>query len=77
MNIVGEGRSQCRLSGEVSWSLIMIITGARDGHGRRQEVSVYAWENINDSNSTETTGQPRTAQVIKLWTSHQLVAIQQ
>ena len=77
MNIVGEGRSQCRLSGEVSWSLIMIITGARAGHGRRQEVSVYAWENINDSNSTETTGQPRTAQVIKLWTSHQLVAIQQ
>ena len=75
MNIVGEGRSKCRLSGEVSWSLIMIITGA--GHGRRQEVSVYAWENINDSNSTETTGQPGTAQVIKLWTSHQLVAIQQ
>ena len=55
----------------------MIITGAMAGHGRRQEVSVYAWENINDSNSTETTGQPGTAQVIKLWTSHQLVAIQQ
>ena len=78
MYIVDVSRSKCRSNVEMRWEVhdyyyhwTWLVAGVAGLTGRRQEVSVYAWENINDSNRAGwlvlTTGY--TAQVIKLWTS--------